>query len=658
MTNQLPPEPVHFVDRAEEQDRTARELADWDEGRSRPLRVALVGMAGTGKTELVFRLARMLQESRPDGFERILYSDLDDLRCEGVVEPADVLADLLRSLGVESGWIEDSFAARRRQYWEQTEGKRLVVIVDNARYGTEVEPLLPSSGASVVIVASHGRLHDLPGADLEFDIGPLEKSDAEELLRQVAEDPRLDAEPEAVRRLLELCDGLPIAVHVAARWIRRHRRRPLSRMLDELSAELHDKGMPVVEKVWDAAYEGLGSDAALLYRLLAHAAGPSLPFEGVTALLGRGEDSADAALEELEAAGLLDNREEQRVRLHGLLRAHAKRRAAHDGTPEETSAGQSRLIRWYLRQAQRADVAAAGTRLAVAERAPEIPLTADVPFASKPEAYAWLESERHVLFDCVRVAHARGFHHESWALCEPLWTHFLDHRHYADVIDAFRTGLAAALRSEDLPAIVRMRCQLARPLWEQGEFQVAAEELEGAADAARTLGTSRTERILAASVMEFHGSLHTAQGKWRDAVGDFDAAREQHVAIGNEYGVLLLTYRLGEALAALGELDRAAALLSDAHTEARKMGRERLTARTGFALAGVRQSLGQIAAARDLYTESLASARDRKGDRDAALTLDALAGLAEETGDDAGAREHRAAAAALRARHGGLSQTG
>ena len=37
----------------------------------------------------------------------------------------------------------------------------------------------------------------------------------------------------------------------------------------------------------------------------------------------------------------------------------------------------------------------------------------------------------------MSIAYARGLDAEAWALCEPLWTHYLDHRHYADVIEAF-----------------------------------------------------------------------------------------------------------------------------------------------------------------------------------------------------------------------------
>lgn len=61
MTCQLPPEPVHFVDREEEQDRASRAVLEWGDERSRPLCLALSGLGGTGKAEPAFRLAR----SRP-----------------------------------------------------------------------------------------------------------------------------------------------------------------------------------------------------------------------------------------------------------------------------------------------------------------------------------------------------------------------------------------------------------------------------------------------------------------------------------------------------------------------------------------------------------------------------------------------------------------
>ncbi|WP_326609734.1 hypothetical protein OG949_06270 [Streptomyces scopuliridis] len=678
MTYQIPPPVPYFVGREREQALAATAVAERDgerdgeragererAGESRPLLFALSALGGTGKTELAFRLARTLRSRHPDG---VLYVDLDDLRRGGVVEVTDALGDLLGSLGVEPEWLKPSFKARCKQYWTKTDGKSLVIVVDNARYAAEVVPLLPASGDSVVIATSHGPLYDLEnGAAIDLALPPLDPSDAMELLRSIAGDARLAAEPEAADRLVRLCCGLPAALHVAGRWIRRHTRSPLPRLIDELTAELHGKGIPMVEVLWDAAYRGLGPEAALLYRMLPGIPGTSFTPEAATAILGRGRIAADRALEELETAGLLDTRDvsdtgDGRKRLPELLRAHARRRAG-ESTGEERAEWHLRIVRWLLRQAQRADRYAAGTRMTFADLVEPILGAPDVPFeddedvaanaaAWKERAFRWLETERHALYACVDLAYARGFDTEAAAFGEPLWTHYLDHPHYADGIEAFRTALAAAQRAGHIPLIVRMRCQLARPLWKQGEFAEAERELAQALSASRSLDESDRYRKLGASVVEFHGMLRSARGDWAAAAADFEASREVHRAIGNEYGAMLQTYRLGEAVAELGQLERAAELLEEAHTEAGRLKRERLTARTGFALGGVLHRLGRGSAAHELYVAALDSARERGADHDEARILDALAVLAEEEGRTAEARGHREGARDIRLRNG------
>ncbi|MEV0640548.1 ATP-binding protein [Streptomyces sp. NPDC050619] len=669
MVYQIPPEPAHFVDRDEEQARVLRAVAQAQESQerrsgARPLCFALSGYGGTGKSELAFRLARGVAERYPDG---VLYVDLDDVRrADGGVDIADVLGDLLRALG--SDWIAPVFKERVRQYWSLTHGKRLVLVIDNARFGTEVEPLLPTSGASLAIVTSHGPLYDLQaGAAVELPLDPLGEAHARELLERVTRDgdERLAAEPDQTRRLLRLCAGLPAALHVAGRLLRRHPQRPLPRLLGSLTAELHEKGIPTVERVWDAAYGGLSGEAARLYRLLADFPGPSFTPAAAAALLG---GDAEDALDELREAGLLDHRsgEDGRARLPELLRAHARRRAEADGDENERDAARRRIVRWYLRQAQRADLLAAGRRLTLAAVVPPVPGTLDVlferpgdePGPEKRRAYQWLEAERHALFACVRIAHAAGAEgtwgtEEAWALCEPLWTHFLDHPHYADHIEAFRTGVAAAQRAGHIRAVVRMRCQLARPLWEQGELEAADRELGQALRAVEAaLGDSADERKLAASAMEFRGMLRAAQGDWAAAAAEFEASRAVHAGIGNAYGVTLQTYRLGEALAHLGELERAAELLTGAREEFAADGRIRLVARAEFALGGVLARLGRADEARERYLAALAGARGRGGARDEIRVLDALAELAAGEGREAEAEEHRAAARSVRERCG------
>ncbi|MEV0227044.1 tetratricopeptide repeat protein [Streptomyces sp. NPDC050704] len=710
---QLRPEIRNFVDRDTEQARVFRAAGEW-QGEDRPLVVSLSGLSGVGKTTLAFRLARRLVDEW-GADSGVLYVDLEPLRRDGGVEVAAALGELLSALGVREEWLGRTYEARSAQYWDRTRDKRFVVLVDNVRFGSEAEALLPASEGSVAVVVSHGPLYDLGGDDaVEIPLSPLPDEDAVRLLTGIVGDTGLVDEPAATGELVRLCGGLPAALQVAGRWVRRHRRHRPERLLAGFAEELRERGIPVVEAVWDAAYEDLAEPARRLYRLFPAGPAPDLPLAAITALLGEGPDAAEDALQELENAGLVEGEEgegenagEGRLRMHDLVRVHAARRAEGEGSGEgfgshggggsggfgpgdgetadagphgtgtgtgigagagagdgdpvnpgpdpglrETADARRRITRWYLRQAQRADRLAAGPRMTFGAEAHPVLGAPDVEFGGKAHALRWLAAERHALCACVRIAYEDGADADAWALCEPLWTHHLDHPHHPDVVEAFRTGLAAARRAEHLAAAVRMRCQLARPLWERGDYAEAARELDAAVSGARLLPDS--ERKLRASALEFRGKLRAVQEEWEAAVPDFEASLRIHQELPNPYGVLLLTHLLGQCAAGLGQLDSARELLTRAHQDAREQRRERMTARTGFELGRVLQRLERVDEARALYEAALASARERESTFDEARVHDALGDLAERTGDTTAARTHREAAAEIRRREGAV----
>ncbi|MFI9760987.1 NB-ARC domain-containing protein [Streptomyces sp. NPDC051963] len=670
MRVELPPEPVHFVNRDEERERAVRAVTEW-RSPSRPLVLALSGPGGLGKTELAVLIARTLRDRYPftDG---VLSVDLDDFRAGGVLDPGDVLSQLLHSLDVSPDQVQAQYAARCRQYWNRTSDAKLVLLLDNARYASEVVPLLPASGDSVVVVTSHGPLHDLEaGAAVDLALPPLEERAATELLELIAGDDRLAADPEAARAVVRLCDGLPAALHVAGRWVRAHRLRPLSRLVTDLQAELDEKGVSGVEHIWDSAYADLSRPAALLYRLLPHHPGETFTLHSATALSGLGPEACQDALEELDRAGLLDLRllsltEAGQMRLPGPQRGHALRRSRREAAAGEVAEAQVRLVRWFVRQAQLADRFTAGRRLTVVEILDPVPGAPDVPLED-PEAAVddetrarraqraarWLDEERHVLFACSRLAHGRGMDTEVVALSEPVWTHALDRPHRSEVNEVFRRAVDSAVRHGGNAAwLVRTRCQLARPLWESGELGRAQEQIDGAMSAVELLGDSERDRKLAASAVEFRGMLKGARGEWSEALADFAASRDLHRAIPNPYGVLLQTYRMGEAGAKAGDLETAYRLLSEAHTGFVEKGRERLIGRSAFALAGVLHRLDRTDEARELYQQALGRADRRRSGFDLARVHDALAELDTAEGHLAQAEEHRTAARALRRRNG------
>ncbi|WP_322621018.1 tetratricopeptide repeat protein [Streptomyces acidicola] len=652
---QLRPDDGHFVGREQEQLLLLRSVSAWEDDE-RPLVATLRGLAGVGKTTLGHRVARTLRKQMGGGQGQVgvLYVDLEHHRRDGGVDVSEALAHLLRGFGLRGAWLPTAVEERADRYLELTRDHRLVVVIDNVRSGAEAVPLLPDSEKSVAVLVSHAPLYDLARPDVvDVHLAPLTDEEALRLLSERAGGARLAEDPETARRLIRLCGGLPLLLAAAAQQLRRHPLRRLVRVFDEFGRKLREAGLPETEAVLDTAYDDMSERGRLLYRLLATAPDAPLALAAVVALLGEDRNAADDAVEELLAAGLAEVHDGH-LHLHGLVRAHAARRATDQGlSPASAAAARLRLVRWYLRQAQLADLVIAGTRLTLAERADELPGAPDARFADKGQALRWLESERAALYACVRLAYEDTADTEAWALCEPLWTHYLDHPHYEDVLDAFGTAIGAAARSGHLAALTRMRCQRARPLWEQRRFTEAEQELTAAVSAAEALSDEERDRRLRASALEFRGKLHAVQEQWEDAVPYYEESLSIHRGIGNDYGVLLLTHLSGQAAAGLGRLDRARDLLASAHAMALAGDRERMTARTGFELGRVLERLERPAEASELYEAALAGARRRGSTFDEARILDTLGGLAERAGDEAAARAHRERAARIRVAQGG-----
>ncbi|MBW5487226.1 AfsR family transcriptional regulator, partial [Streptomyces bambusae] len=158
--------------------------------------------------------------------------------------------------------------------------------------------------------------------------------------------------------LAALCDGLPLALRLAAARLAARPRLALRDMVaglvDEhqrlslLSGE--DLG---VEATLRMSVQQLPSDSALLFRQLALHVGSELDGGAAAALSGLPPLAARAALEGLAAAHLVEERTRDRYLMHDLTRLYARSFAAR-----ADSAGLRRLLVHYL-AAARAAVAAA-----------------------------------------------------------------------------------------------------------------------------------------------------------------------------------------------------------------------------------------------------------------------------------------------------------
>ncbi len=187
-----------------------RELAAVEDGRAAARLVTLVGPGGVGKTRLAVESARRSTRTTDD--EQWM-ADLASITSPDQVVPA--IADLV---GATTPAVE---AIAR-----VLDGRRALLILDNAEHVLEVvraavRALLEQCEGLTVLVTSREALR-IPGERL-VQVAPMlggALGDAEQLFLDRAADsrPELDLErrSDAVRRLVTLLDGIPLALELAA----------------------------------------------------------------------------------------------------------------------------------------------------------------------------------------------------------------------------------------------------------------------------------------------------------------------------------------------------------------------------------------------------------------------------------------------------------
>src|SRR6201992_3836817 len=210
---QLPADIVDFTGRQQHFEQLCGLLpADHGDDNPGAVRVALVaGAGGLGKTTLAVHAAHRMRAQYPDG---VLYADLDGASPQPL-PPAEVLARFLRDLGVRENQIPVDEEQRAAQFRTRLNGRRIMLLLDNARDAAQVRALLPGSASCAVIVTSRRRLADLVGGGM-VHLNVLDDAEALALFSRIVGAERAAAEPDATAELLIACAGLPLAIRISA----------------------------------------------------------------------------------------------------------------------------------------------------------------------------------------------------------------------------------------------------------------------------------------------------------------------------------------------------------------------------------------------------------------------------------------------------------
>ncbi|TWP50792.1 tetratricopeptide repeat protein [Lentzea tibetensis] len=286
--------------------------------------VLLLGPGGVGKTALALAVAR--QADFPDGR---LYADL-----RATPDPHEVLGRFLRALGADPP--PDDPAERISLYRSHLAGRRVLVVLDDARDEEQVRPLV--NGQATLITSRH-RLGALLGVT-RWTVPVLTTPEAVELLANAIGQDRVAAEHHAAARITELCGHLPLALSVAAGLLAVNTTWRLEDLCSRLAGE-RDRldtlrvGDLDVRAGIGLSYHALDPLARKLFRRIGGLTAPDWPAWVATRLAGGLDALVDAHLVEQlgrDAAG------QERFRMHDLVLAFA-REQDEDSDPTDVLTG-------------------------------------------------------------------------------------------------------------------------------------------------------------------------------------------------------------------------------------------------------------------------------------------------------------------------------
>jgi DNA-binding SARP family transcriptional activator/Tfp pilus assembly protein PilF/DNA-binding XRE family transcriptional regulator len=539
---------------------------------------AIGGTAGVGKTALAVHWSHRVAAEFPDGQLYVNLRGFDPSAAP--VLPSEVLGWFLGALGVAADGMPASAEARAGLFRSLAAGKRLLVVLDNARDADQVRPLLPGSAGCLVLVTSRARLSGLAAGEgarlLSLDV--LSEAEARQMLASRVGAGRAAVELDAVDELIGLCARLPLALAVMAG---RAAGRPELALAD-LAAELAESSTQLdVLEAGDAAsslravlscsYTQVTPEAARMFRLLGLHPGPDITTIAAASLAGITLSAARQVLAELTAASLLTEHLRGRFAFHDLLRAYAAGQARATECDQARTAAQARVFDHYVHTAQAAVMLLYQMAEGIDLPPPRSGVTVE-QLDNPDQAVAWFEAEQQVLRAATFTAARDGPDSCAWRLAWAFGSFVERKGQYEEQAAICRAGLGAAERLGDAAGQASIRRMLAHNSARRGDHEQAHAYLAPCLELYQQLGDSEGQGRLHQSL----GYLYLRQGRLADATAHFHQALELHRRPGREHDQSTLS-NIGYTLNALawtyaqmGELDRAEELGQQAvslHTE-------------------------------------------------------------------------------------------
>jgi DNA-binding SARP family transcriptional activator/tetratricopeptide (TPR) repeat protein len=571
---------------------------------------AIGGTGGVGKTWLALHWAHQHLDRFPDGQLHVNLRGFDPVGQP--VPPGTVLRGFLDALGVDPSGVPVDLDAQAALYRSLVAGRRMLIMLDNARDAAQVEPLLPGSPTCTVVVTSRRRLSRLVTAHgaHQLDLDVLTEPEARELLTSHLGHARIAAEPETAAELLACCAGLPLALSVLAARANTHPDFPLAALADELrertgrldALDALDTGDRTtnLRAVLSSSYHALPTEAASVFELLGLAPGPDIGLPAAASLTALPASRVRRNLQTLEGAHLVQQHRPGRYRMHDLVRLYAADRAQRGRHADTRESALRRLVDFYLH------TAFAGDRLLdrhrrLVELGDPAPGCLPQPLHDEATAQAWFAVEYPNLLASQHAAADRGWHARVWQLA---WV--LDSFHYRrgqlqDALAMWQTGLAAADRLGDPVTQTRAHRRLGNTYDMLRQPDRAVEHLHRALELAGKTGDvvdqAQTHLII--------GWMLAGQQQHRRALEHATRALRLFETLDEPVWKADALHNVGCHLAQLGDYEQAHAYCTAALALLERHPDRHCEADTLDSLGFIAHNTGRFEQARDYYEQAL-----------------------------------------------------
>jgi tetratricopeptide (TPR) repeat protein len=573
---------------------------------------AIGGTAGVGKTALAVYWGHQVADRFPDGQ---LYVNLRGFDPTGaVMDPAEAVRRFLDALQVPPERITVDLDEQAALYRSQLAGKRMLVVLDNARDTAQVRPLLPGAPTCLVLVTSRNQLTGLVATDgahpINLDL--LTPAEARELLARRLGADRVAAESEAVEEIITQCARLPLALAIVAARAATRPQLPLNTLAGELrdasgrlGALTTDDPYADVRAVFSWSYQALTPDAARLFRLLGLHPGPDIAAAAAGSLAGLPASTIRPLLAELTGASLLVEHVPGRYSLHDLLRAYASDLAQRIDPDQQRQAATHRILDHYLHTAHTADRLLFPARDLITLAPPAPGVTPQQP-ADHKQAWDWFTVERAVLLAAVEHAAATGFDTHTWQQAWALETFLYLRGRWHDQATTGRAAVAAAHRLADPIAQVRTYHNLARAYTRLGRFDDAHTSFSHALD----LATQAGDQTRQAHIHHNLGYLWERRANYRQARDHARQALALYQATGHQPGQAYALNAIGWYHALLGDYQQALTACQQALTLFQELDDRQGQATTWDSIGYAHHHLGDYSQAVKCYQHTLTLYRD------------------------------------------------